>query len=226
MKLKVLGSGSSGNCYILESNSEALIIEAGLPFMEVKKALNFDVRKIAGVLVSHIHKDHAAAVDDFVKAGIHAFKPYGCDLNRQFRIYGRFTVDAFALKHDVPCFGFLISHPDIGKMVYVSDTQYCKYKFKNVNHILVEANYLLEYLPENEAKREHVLAGHMSIDTAERFVVNNSNSALQNVVLIHLSKGSANPRMFKQRIQGIVKDDVNVEIATKGLEIDLNTVPF
>ena len=34
MRLKVLGSGSSGNCYILENDNEALIIEAGLPFME------------------------------------------------------------------------------------------------------------------------------------------------------------------------------------------------
>lgn len=55
MKLKVLGSGSSGNCYILENDTEALIIEAGVPFMEVKKALNFDIRKIQGVVISHEH---------------------------------------------------------------------------------------------------------------------------------------------------------------------------
>ena len=41
MVLKVLGSGSSGNCYILESDTEALIIEAGVPFLDVKKALDF-----------------------------------------------------------------------------------------------------------------------------------------------------------------------------------------
>ena len=41
MKLKCLGSGSSGNCYILESDTEALIIEAGLPLKEVKIALGF-----------------------------------------------------------------------------------------------------------------------------------------------------------------------------------------
>lgn len=46
MRLKVLGSGSSGNCYILENENEALIIEAGLPFMEVKKALDFNVMKL------------------------------------------------------------------------------------------------------------------------------------------------------------------------------------
>ena len=43
MKLKVLGSGSSGNCYLLESDTECLILEAGLPFMEVKKALNLSL---------------------------------------------------------------------------------------------------------------------------------------------------------------------------------------
>lgn len=58
MKLKVIGSGSSGNCYILESDNEALVIEAGLPFMEVKKALNFNIMKIKAVIITHIHSDH------------------------------------------------------------------------------------------------------------------------------------------------------------------------
>ncbi len=55
MKLKVLGSGSSGNCYILHNETEALIIEAGFPFMEVKKALDFNISKIQGVVISHEH---------------------------------------------------------------------------------------------------------------------------------------------------------------------------
>ena len=49
MKLKCLGSGSSGNCYILENDSEALIIEAGIPFMTVKKALDFNINKIVAL---------------------------------------------------------------------------------------------------------------------------------------------------------------------------------
>lgn len=55
MKLKVLGSSSSGNCYILENDAEALIIEAGVSFKEVKVALDFNIRKIQGVVVSHQH---------------------------------------------------------------------------------------------------------------------------------------------------------------------------
>ena len=59
MELKILGSSSSGNCYILENEKEALIIEAGIRFIEVKKALNFNMRKVVGCLISHQHNDHA-----------------------------------------------------------------------------------------------------------------------------------------------------------------------
>jgi phosphoribosyl 1,2-cyclic phosphodiesterase len=55
MRLKVLGTGSSGNCYILENNQESLIIEAGISFKEVKKELNFNFEKVKGLLVSHEH---------------------------------------------------------------------------------------------------------------------------------------------------------------------------
>lgn len=55
MELKVLGSNSSGNCYIIENNDEALIIEAGIKLSEVKKAIDFNISKIRGVLISHEH---------------------------------------------------------------------------------------------------------------------------------------------------------------------------
>ena len=59
MKLKVLGSNSLGNCYILENKDEALIIEAGIKFAKVKESLNYNISKIVGCLVSHEHNDHA-----------------------------------------------------------------------------------------------------------------------------------------------------------------------
>lgn len=55
MILKVLGSGSSGNCYILHNEEEALIIDAGVHFNQVKEYLDFDLKKIKGLLVSHQH---------------------------------------------------------------------------------------------------------------------------------------------------------------------------
>ena len=73
MKLKVLGSGSSGNCYLLENDTECLVIEAGVSFMEVKKAIDFNVKKIVGVISSHIHQDHNKYLEQYKKAGISAW---------------------------------------------------------------------------------------------------------------------------------------------------------
>lgn len=56
MKLKCLATGSSGNCYILESNiGEKLILDCGIGIKEIKKGLNWDIRSVSGVIISHAH---------------------------------------------------------------------------------------------------------------------------------------------------------------------------
>lgn len=55
LKLKCLGSGSSGNCYLLSSETETLILDCGIPIMEIKKGLNFNLGGIKGVLITHAH---------------------------------------------------------------------------------------------------------------------------------------------------------------------------
>ena len=70
MELKVLGSSSAGNCYILDNGKEALILEAGIAFPKVKKALGFNLRKVAGCLITHQHNDHAKYIRNMVDSGI------------------------------------------------------------------------------------------------------------------------------------------------------------
>lgn len=56
MTIKCLATGSSGNCYILESSmGEKLILDCGLSIKEIKKGLNFDIRSVSGVIISHAH---------------------------------------------------------------------------------------------------------------------------------------------------------------------------
>lgn len=224
MKLKCLDSGSSGNCYILESDAEALIIEAGVPLKEVKIALGFNVRKIVGVVVSHSHKDHSKYIAEYEKAGITVYKPYEAFYMK--RQYGNFKVFAFPLVHDVECYGFLIYHNDIGKLLYASDTEYIKYRFKNLNHILVEANYSDDLVERDAVNREHVLRGHMSLKTALDFISTNDNPALRNVVLLHLSDKNSDSEQFLQKTKETVKYGADCYIAEKGLEVDLNLCPF
>lgn len=51
--LRVIGSSSRGNSYILDCGSEQLIIELGCSWNDIMSNLNYDVSKVAGCLVSH-----------------------------------------------------------------------------------------------------------------------------------------------------------------------------
>ena len=60
-----LGSGSSGNCYYLESNNKAILIDAGIGIRQFKKAAKeygINISYIMGILITHDHADHIKAV--------------------------------------------------------------------------------------------------------------------------------------------------------------------
>ncbi len=228
INLICLKSGSKGNCYILQNDNEALIIDAGVKVSEVKQALNFNILKVVGVVVTHSHGDHNAYANQLEKIGFKVFKPY----EKYFKSIklGGFTVRPFELEHSVPNYGFHINHEDIGNLIYITDTEYCKWKFKNINHMLLETNYdknLLIDVGENSAKREHVLTGHMEIETSINFLRLNKNVDLKNVILCHLSDVNAEPIQFKARVEKVA--DCSVYVARKGLVVELdnpNRCPF
>ena len=71
MILKTVESGSSGNCYLLIANSgETLILDCGIPIMEIKKALNWNIKNVVGVLCTHRHLDHSKSVKYFETIGL------------------------------------------------------------------------------------------------------------------------------------------------------------
>lgn len=154
--------------------------------------------------------------------GIKVFKPYACNKNPIFK--GNFTVKAFPLIHDVPCFGFYIHHPEMGNLIYATDTQYIKWKFKDINHFLIEANYSKEWIKRDEYKSNHVLQGHMSIDTACEFLNVNVNPNTQNVILCHLSEDVLDVDSFINKAKKVCF--CPIKIARKGMEIELNNTPF
>jgi phosphoribosyl 1,2-cyclic phosphodiesterase len=57
----VLASGSKGNCALVQTETSALLLDAGLSGIKILTALEqlkIDLDKIKGVLVSHEHSDH------------------------------------------------------------------------------------------------------------------------------------------------------------------------
>lgn len=249
MKLRCLASSSAGNCYLLENESECLVLEAGIPFREVKKALTFDVLKIVGVLCTHEHNDHIGYAKEYVKAGFPIYASQGTadavgELGKSFNIMrsgywyqlGKFTITPFRCEHDCPePFGFIIRHQEIGTLLFATDTSYIKPNFKKLklNHIMVECNYSEEivngYLEKgsiNRARVDRTMKTHMEFETCKGFIEANKTSNLDTVTLLHLSDGNSDERKFRDGIQEVVGSNTKVYVADKNVTVNLDVCPF
>ena len=105
-------------------------------------------------------------------------------------------------------------------MIYATDTELIKWRFKDVNHILLGTNYDTELLSGDEAKKNHVVRGHMSIDTACEFVKANVSDQLQNVIMCHLSSENADSDSFIEKMKKVAYG-ANVDVAVAGKSWDL-----
>ena len=234
MNLRCLGSGSQqGNCYLLSHNDEVLILDAGIPIKDIKRALNWQLEGIQGVLCTHGHLDHAKSVKDFENMGIPIFAPYRSLEPMGFKDGSQFKAQAFDLTDkngkfmhtnndgsECPCYGFLIEHEEMGKLIYITDTELVKWRFSGINHILISCNYQKKYISDS-AKRNHVLRGHMELETVKEFIKANKSNALRTVILCHMSGDSCNAEECLAEVQKVAGEGVNVHIAYKGLEAEL-----
>lgn len=231
MKLKCIATGSTGNCYTLTSDSgETLILDCGIPIKEIKKGLNWNIKNVVGCIVSHVHSDHSKSVKDFKAMGIPVFAPYISEKPMKIG-NGDFRVQAFDLTtvdgrcthtnadgSECPCFGFLITHPEMGKMLYITDTELIKWKFKGINHILLGVNYDKDLIDrDNTGKANHVFRGHLSIDTACDFVKANHSDSLQNVIMCHLSDENSDRDSFIEKMKKVAYG-ANVDVAERNKE--------
>lgn len=127
-----------------------------------------------------------------------------------------------------PIFGFLITHKEMGRMLYITDTNLIKWKFKDINHILLGVNYDKDLVDTDNPKANHVFRGHLSIDTACDFVKANYSDSLQNVIMCHLSSENADKDNFIEKMKKVACG-ANVDVAEQGKSWILqnpNSCPF
>ena len=240
MKLTVLASSSRANGYLLYNQSEALVIEAGVSLLQVKKALNFRLHLIKGCIVTHRHRDHARYVRQYADAGIDIFGPediFQTPHHRNHPIWpfkgyliGNFKITPFEVIHDVPCFGYLIDHPDTGRILFLTDTYLCEYRFPDLNHIIIEANYADDILEENilqgiehPSKRERLLTSHMELETTKAVLMAQDLSGVKNIILTHLSDRNSDEGRFVEEIKALTGRPVYA--ARAGLTLCLTKNP-
>lgn len=220
--IKCLGSGSKGNGWVIDDGREVLIVDCGVPVKEMKIAIDFEISRVVGCIVSHSHQDHAGYTSQYEGCGLKVYKPYEAIGDIGYAKFGSFFIQSFPLVHDVPCFGFLISNPNIGRILYATDTEYIRYRFKNLNYVIVEANYANELLDDDlddTTKRTHVLRGHMELGTTLRFLRQNVDEHTRAVVLAHLSNENANKDMFLGEAEKALSPFGAIAIARKGMVI-------
>lgn len=241
MKLKCIATGSTGNCYTLTSNSgETLILDCGKPIKEIKKGLNWNVKDVVGAICTHSHQDHSKSVADIRNMGIRVFNP-ALDIFLDVVHFGDFKIRPFDLTtvdgrwthtdaDGTPCpiYGFLITHKEMGRMLYITDCEVIKWKFKDINHILLGVNYDKDLVDTDNPKANHVFRGHLSIDTACDFVKANYSDSLQNVIMCHLSEENADKDNFIEQMKKVACM-ANVDVADPCKEWELhnpNVAPF
>lgn len=243
MELKILGSSSKGNGYVLEAKNEALIIEAGVKLLEAKKAVGFNISKVVGCIVTHQHNDHAGYVQEYAKAGVVVLALSSVieskKLVRNYKtieigkgyMLGNFKVLPFEVMHDVPCVGYLIEHPECGKVLFVTDTYAMQYRFTGVTHWLIEANYADDILTDNilegripQAMRRRLLTSHMELNNTKEVLISSDLSKTRNIVLIHLSDGNSDERRFIAECKAATGKCVVA--ANAGMVINFDVIPL
>jgi phosphoribosyl 1,2-cyclic phosphodiesterase len=145
MRCTILASGSKGNCTVIEGESGAILIDAGLSTKELLQRLSrtgCQPETIEAILVTHEHGDHIRGLDvlarrleipiyategtlaDFLNCRRTSDKPIvtrTCRHHERFSI-GNFEIEPFATSHDAadPC-GFVIRENG-ARFGYCTDT--------------------------------------------------------------------------------------------------------
>lgn len=236
--IKVLSSGSSGNCYIIQAGEEKLLLECGIDHRNILKGLGYSIKGVVGCLITHKHSDHCKsfkwAVENIPKiaAPVEVLEKYHYkNLHKSiiannkvtFKL-GGFTIMPFNCQHtnsdtsNCENLGYLIQHKSIGKILFATDTYYLKYKFKDVDHILIECNYSEKSIEVLEPHEQRVFKSHMSLETLKCTLETWDLSNTKTITLIHLSKNNGEPLRFKNEVEKLT--GIPTYIATAGLEID------
>ena len=222
MNFKSLASSSAGNAYLVEDGETVLLLECGIAAKELKKRTNFKTSEIAGVLVTHEHKDHCRAIKTLLDDGIPVYASYGtaaaldegrikCLEERQTVLIGTISVTAFRTFHDAQePFGFLLQSYVTGeRLLFATDTCNIQYRFRDLDQIAVECNYDKEILDRSkhlpQKVKDRIQNSHFEVHSCLKFLQEvdayfegKGLSKCKRIFLLHLSDACSDEKKFKR----------------------------
>lgn len=198
MNINCLGSGSTGNSYIINQEGITYLLDAGVDFRKIKANINLNNLNFA--YISHEHKDHSLDLENLELRGVKTY--YGKLIDNFTKMptkglkYDEIELYAFPIEHnykdDICKNAGLIVKTETECLLYATDFSVCKYNLKKFNFttIMVECNFEEEKMRKapKTYKYERQRWSHMGFDGLVTFIDKAINiEPVQNIILIHLS---------------------------------------
>jgi phosphoribosyl 1,2-cyclic phosphodiesterase len=224
LRVRVLGSGSSGNATLVEARGTRILLDAGLGPRVLGERLQdagVDPEHVDAVFLSHEHHDHARGAAAFSRRwgvrlagtrgtyaalGLGAEEIAGYDVvepGSQRRI-GALTVTAVRVPHDaVGPLAFVVSD-GLSAFGHATDLGHVGpglvASFRACDAVLIESNYdpgMLRDGPYPWSLKDRILGphGHLANGDVARYLAGGLGEACRAVVLAHLSETNNHPEL-------------------------------
>lgn len=231
-RIDVIGSSSKGNAFLLTTGNSRVLLDAGVSFPKIQKAVDFNLSSIQACFITHEHADHCLGVEKLMDACVPCHMTHGTqracgfdgsayrysfshDVDGPVKNDSDYMVHAFGVTHDAaePC-GYTFQHKNDDYIVYITDTGLPPRDFQGVTHLIIECNYCDDLLFASEAQHAgRVKSTHLGLNQVKAWLAQQKTARLQEIVLCHLSRHHADRDKIEAEISAIAPIAVKVRIA-------------
>lgn len=214
MKFNLLCSGSKGNCFVLESSDQCLVIDCGSTKRYLTQSfhnVNVDYLSVDAVLLTHDHSDHIAQLKMFANRNIYApFEVKGVSESMRVIPYKPFHIGAIEitpipLSHDTDINVGYVINDGYEKLVYITDTGYIKEHdfelIRGADYYIMESNHDPQLLMKTNRPyylKQRILSatGHMSNEDSAEVLKSVITERTREIILAHVSEEANQPDLI------------------------------
>lgn len=236
-----LNSGSNGNCYYVGTDTDAVLIDAGLSCRETEKRMKqigLSMKTVKAIFVSHEHGDHIKGVSTLAnkyKLPVYITDKtakYGPQLIGHLRknftsgqpvLINGLIIHPFLKSHDAADpHSFTVTYQDSTVGIFTDIGNVCQEltcHFKKCHAAFLEANYDTDMLengkyPLHLKNRIRGGQGHLSNKEALDLFNTHRSSLLSHLLLAHLSKENNSPELVESLFNEHA-DGVTITVASR-----------